>query len=94
VTAFVQAPQGNLGPGFVSISNAFASRSMNKYFRTGLLLFTFSAKPTTLVKWLWNLHVGAVTFLLVFNLSFACWQTSKVHEMIKIVQFSFILNKY
>jgi hypothetical protein len=32
VTAFVQAPQGNLGPGFVSISNAFASRSMNKYF--------------------------------------------------------------
>jgi hypothetical protein len=46
------------------------------------------------VKWLWNLHVGAVTFLLVFNLSFACWQTSKIHEMIKIVQFSFILNKY
>jgi hypothetical protein len=34
VTAFVQAPQGNLGPGFVSISNAFASRSMNKYLRT------------------------------------------------------------
>jgi hypothetical protein len=32
VTAFVQAPQGNLGPGFASISNAFASRSMNKYF--------------------------------------------------------------
>ena len=61
---------------------------------TGLLLFTFSAKPTTLVNWLWNLHVDAVTFLLVFNLSFACWQTSKIHEMIKIVQFSFILNKY
>jgi len=35
VTSFVLAPHGNLGalgPGFVSVSNAFASRSMNKYF--------------------------------------------------------------
>jgi hypothetical protein len=62
--------------------------------KVSIQMLTDSWMQVIYQKWLWNLNVGAVTFLLVFNLSFACWQTSKIHEMIKIVQFSFILNKY
>ena len=58
-TAFLHAPQGHLralGPGFVSISKAFANNKIKMYLLTDLLLFTFSWLTITPVVWV-NLHV-------------------------------------
>ena len=102
LTALLQVPHGHfgvLGPGFVSVSDAFANSNINMYLHTGLLLFTFSCVVSIAVTGVPVCMAFVLLFVSVFELwlfnefgCFICMTTIRIIDVTKIVYFISIFH--